>query len=68
MVKSTTILWRSHYNNGTNIGNTKDIVSTIVLNNGRDIVQGPYNNAAFLKVVSGWQPESYKQPGSYKQQ
>ena len=51
MVKSTTILWRSHYNNGTNIGNTKDIVSTIVLNNGRDIVQGPYNNAAFLKVV-----------------
>ena len=51
MVKSTTILWRSHYNNGTNIGNTKDIVSTIVLNNGRDIVQGHYNNAAFLKVV-----------------
>ena len=51
MVKSTTILWRSHYNNGTNIGNTKDIVSTIVVNNGRDIVQGPYNNAAFLKVV-----------------
>ena len=54
MVKSTTTLWRCHYNNGTNIGNTKDIVSTIVVNNGRDIVQGPYNNAAFLKVVRGW--------------
>ena len=29
----------------------KNNVPTFVVNNGRDIVQGVYNNAAFLKVV-----------------